>query len=134
MSERTNPSLTPEHILHLKNEIFSQWGQLPPEHQASAAHVLYGKVLDGEYREWLLSATQLLWQDKTEPLGKLLPIISVSRAQLAHANLTEGEIAQLSDADLQRITSDILGHFTNDVFWEEVEYLASATLAQKHGK
>ena len=134
MSERPNPSLAPEHILHLKNEIFSQWEQLPPEHQASAALVLFGKVLSGEYGEWLASATHLLWQDKQGPLGKLLPITGISQAHLTQANLTAEEIAQFTDDDLRRITSDMLDHYANDVFWEELEFVARKALAERRGK
>lgn len=127
MSERP----TPEHILHVKDAIFRQWEHLPPEHQASAALALFGKVLEGEYGDWLVSASQLLCQDRLEPVGRLLPISGLSRAHLAQANLSEEELAQLDEGDLRRIVRDMRDRYTNDVFWEELAYVASRVLDEK---
>jgi hypothetical protein len=47
------------------------------------------------------------------------------------AHLDEDEIAQFTDGDLRRITQEMIDHYANDVFWEEVEYLAHRTLDEK---
>jgi hypothetical protein len=47
MKEQPTPSQTPEHILQIKAELFNQWAQLPPDHQAATILVLFGKFLEG---------------------------------------------------------------------------------------
>ena len=131
MLERPIPQTDPEQLLQLKDSISEQWESLPPEHQASTALVLIGRVLDGEYGPWFLSAVETLWQDKVSLSGKFLPITPVSRAQLETANLTQDEINQLDESDLRHITHEIARHFANDVFWEELEYMARKTLDEK---
>ena len=134
MSERLTPQLDPEQLLQLKNSISEQWEQLPPEHQASTALVLMGKVLEGEYGLGLLSAVETLWQDTSSPQGKVLPIVPLSATQLEFANLTPDEIAQLDEDDLRHITYAMARHYANDVFWEELEFHARNTLAEKREK
>jgi hypothetical protein len=131
MNERPNPSLTPEHILRLKDETFSQWGQLPPEHQATMTLVMLKQLVEGEYGPWTLSAIELLWKEKSPLYSKTLPIPQISQADLTQTNLTDEEIAQLTDDDLKRITHDVSEHYANDVFWEEIEFIARLVLAEK---
>jgi hypothetical protein len=131
MNERADPPLTPEHILYLKNEIFSQWGQLPPEHQATVTLVMLRQLVEGEYGPWTLSAIELLWKEKSPLYSKTLPIPQISLADLTQTNLTAGEIAQLTEDDLRRITHDVSEHFANDLFWEEIEFIARLVLAEK---
>jgi hypothetical protein len=131
MNERPNPSLPPEQILHLKDEIFSQWGQLPPEHQATVTLVMLKQLVEGEYGSWTLSAIELLWKEKSPLFSKSLPIPLISLADLTQTNLTTEEIAQLTEDDLRRITHDVSAHFANDVFWEEIEFIARLVLAEK---
>jgi len=131
MNERPNPSLTPEHILHLKGEIFGQWEQLPPEHQATVTLVMLSRLVEGEYGPWMLSAIETLWKEKSPLYSKTLPIPQLSLADLTQTNLTAEEIAQLTEDDLRRITHDVSEHFANDVFWEETEFIAKLVLAEK---
>lgn len=131
MLERPTSQPDPEHLFQLKASISQQWEQLPPEHQASTALVLIGRVLEGEYGPWFLSAVETLWQDRVSPSGKFLPLTPISRAQLEVANLTPDEIVQLDENDLRHITHEIARHFANDVFWEELEYMARKTLEEK---
>jgi hypothetical protein len=131
MNERPNPSLTSEHILHLKGEIFSRWEQLPPEHQATVTLIMLSHLVEGEYGPWTLSAMEMLWKEKSPLYSKTLPIPQISQADLAQTNLTAEEIAQLSEDDLRRITHDVSEHFANDVFWEEIEFIARLVLAER---
>lgn len=129
--ERPEPSLTPEHILHLKNELISKWGQLPPEHQATMALVMFQQTLEGEYGMWLRSAVKVMDPQESESPFRFLPIVRITPSHLKHANLTEEEIAKLDDEDLRSISYSIVRHYTNDVFWEELEFLAREALEDK---
>lgn len=60
MSERATSPTSPEHLLQLKDNVLGQWGQLPPEHQASMLLVLYTQVTAGEYGPWLRSSIRTL--------------------------------------------------------------------------
>jgi hypothetical protein len=53
---------------------------------------------------------------------------------LANTGLADSEIAQLDDGDLRQIASDMLDHYTNDVFWEELEYVARSIMENKKKK
>lgn len=134
MNERPSSASDPEHWLQLKDSISNQWDQLPAEHQASMALVLFNRVLAGEYGPWLRSAVELIGkgEELTRPL--LLPIVDISRDQLELANLTQEEIAQLDETDLAHITHQIRRHYANDVFWDELEFVARLTLAEKRQK
>jgi len=134
MKERPDPSLTPEHILHLKNELISKWEQLPPEHQATMALVLFQQTLEGEYGLWLRSAVKAMDPQETESPFRFLPIVKITPSHLKHANLTEEETAQLDEEDLMFISHAIVRHYTNDVFWEELEFLARLTLSSRQEK
>lgn len=130
-SEKPTPSPVPEHLLQLKDGILGQWGQLPPEHQASMLLVLYTQVTAGEYGPWLRSSIRTLEQRETQGPFRFLPIVSLTPEHLEQASLTETEIARLTDEDLRYISYEIVRHFTNDVFWEELEFLARKTLDEK---
>ena len=128
MPERDQEVPSAERVLQLKDEISARWAQLPPEHQASMALTMLGQVCAGEYGGWLREAIDVL---HAPTVFKLLPITPLSPTHLAQANLTDTEIAQLNDDDLQQITHTMLDHFTNDVFWEELEFIARKTLDEK---
>ncbi len=51
---------TPDDLLSLKNNIVSQFQQLPPEHQASLGLVLAKGVLQGDMGEWFREALRLI--------------------------------------------------------------------------
>jgi hypothetical protein len=134
MSERPIPQPNPEHLLQLKDNILEHWAQLPPEHQASMALVLYSQVLAGEYGPWLRSSIEVMEQKETHGPYKFLPILRISPEHLAQTTLTEEEIGRLDDEDLRYISHQIVRHYTNDVFWEELEFVARSTLADKPGE
>ena len=131
MSERPNPQTTPEQLHQLKDGLFEQWGQLPPEHQASMALVLYTQVMAGEYGSWLRSSVKVMEQKETHGPYKFLPIVRISPAHFTQTDLTEEEIARLDEEDLRYISYEIVRHYTNDVFWEELEFLARKSLDEK---
>lgn len=131
MPERPSPPANSERLLRLKDSILDQWAQLPPEHQATMALVLVQQTLEGEYGPWLQSAVKLMGQPEPDRPLRLLPVVRLSPSHLAHANLTEEEIARLDDEDLRHISHEIVRHYTNDVFWEELEFLARKTLDDK---
>ena len=95
------------------------------------ALLLFQQTLEGEYGPWLRSAAQVMSQPEAESPFRFLPVVQISRAHLAQANLTETEINRLDDEDLMRISHGIVRHYTNDVFWEDLEFLARLTLAEK---
>ena len=134
MAEHEPVPSNPEHLLQLKDGILERWQQLPPEHQASLALVLVQQTLEGQYGPWLRSAVKVMEKPDTEGPFRFLPIVRISPSHLAQANLTEEEIARLDDEDLRYIGHEIVRHYTNDVFWEELEFVARLALAEKtHG-
>ena len=134
MKEHPSHQPNPEQLLQIKDTILERWAQLPPEHQASMALVLYTQVFAGEYGPWLRTSIDVLEQKQTHGPYKFLPILNISREHLAHTNLTEEEIARLDEDDMRHIGHEIVRHFTNDVFWEELEFVARSTLADKPGE
>ena len=131
MPENLVPAPPPEELLKRKGEILEHWGQLPPEHQATMTLVLFQQVLEGEYGPWLRSAVKIMTQQEPDEPFRFLPIIRISRSHLTQAGLTEAEIDQLNEEDVMNISHDIVRHYTNDVFWEELEFIARLRLAEK---
>lgn len=131
MSERPTTQPTPERLRQLKDGILENWQGLPPEHQATMTLVLLRRLVEGEYGPWTLSAIEMLWKEKSPLYSKSLPIPQLSYADLTHTNLTEEEIARLTEGDLRHITHEIAEHYANDVFWEELEFVARLVLAER---
>jgi hypothetical protein len=50
---------------------------------------------------------------------------------LKRVSLSEDQINQLTDEDLQRIAQQIEDHLVNDVFWDELEYAVLEVFAQR---
>lgn len=61
MTERPTP--TPAEILKMKEAIWRNWEQLPPEHRATITLVMVQTVENGEYGGWLMEALRLLSGD-----------------------------------------------------------------------
>lgn len=131
MAEQPLFPLSPQDLHRLKAGILEQWQQLPPEHQATIALVLIHHLVEGEYGPWTLAAIETLWKEKSPLYGKTLPITAITHADLKQTDLTESEMAQLTEDDLKRITHDVSEHYANDVFWEEVGFIARLVLAKK---
>lgn len=99
------------------------------------ALVLIQQTLEGEYGPWLRSAMRALEKRRgTDNPFKFLPIVRITQSHLRHASLTEEEIAQLDDEDLMQISHQIVRHYSQDVFWDELEFLARLTLAEKRSR
>lgn len=132
MTEHEPQPPAPEDVLRIKDDITQRWRQLPSEHQATMVLVLFQQTLEGDYGPWLRSAMRVLEKQDTDSPFRFLPVVRITKSHLHHASLTEDEIAQLDDEDLMQISHQIVRHYTNDVFWEELEFLARLTLAEKH--
>lgn len=131
MTEHEPPSASPEDILRIKDEITQRWRHLPSEHQATMALVMLQQTLEGDFGSWLRSALRALEKQYTDSPFRFLPVVRIAKSHLRHASLTEDEIAQLDEEDLMQISHQIVRHYTTDVFWEELEFLARLTLAEK---
>lgn len=131
MNEQPSFQPSPEHLLQLKDGIIDRWGQLPAEHQATLMLVLFQQTLEGEYGPWVRSAVRLLGQQEADEPFRFLPVVNISPSHLVHANLTEEEVSRLDAEDLKRISHEIVRHYTNDVFWEELEFISRLVLAEK---
>ena len=134
MTEHDHGSPTPGELLQLKDAITQRWRQLPPEHQATMTLVLFQQTLEGEYGLWLRSAFRMMDRRDVESPFRFLPVVQITRTHLVHTELAEEEIGQLDDEDLMFISQEIVRHYTNDVFWEELEFLARLTLAEKSSR
>lgn len=134
MPERESHTPSPEDLLHFKDEITRHWRQLPPEHQATMTLVLFQETLEGEYGSWLRSAVRVIDHPESDSPFRFLPIVRITKAHLDQANLSADEIARLDDEDLMSISHDIVRHYTNDVFWEELEFLVRKTLDEKQSE
>ncbi len=114
--------LPPENILHLKDELLSLWQQLPTEHQATFALLLFNEVQQSEWGEWLTEAVGELQKDRKQELAKqAYPVISISRAGLDQI-FSQEEVAQFSDDDVELIAQSIGTSLNlNPGFWNTVE-------------
>jgi hypothetical protein len=77
MTTETEPPSS-EQILHLKADLIERWQQLPVEHQASLAVVLFDSVLKSEYSLWFVEAMALKieqvargWHDENQSTPRL---------------------------------------------------------------
>ncbi len=131
MAEHEPAPPDPERLLQLKDDILERWQQLPAEHQATIALVLFQQTLEGEYGPWLRSAVKVIEPRDSEGPFRFLPVVRIARSHLAQANLTEEEVAQLDEEDLRYLSHEIARHYTNNVFWEELAFLARKTLGEK---
>lgn len=134
MSERPTSQPDPEHLLELKDSISEHWQQLPPEHQASMMLVFVSQMLEGEYGAWLLGALDVLGQHSVRRPVQVLPIPPLTHSHLELAHLSEDEAAQFTALDLRRISHNMMEHYANDLFWEELEFHARQMLEQKRQK
>ncbi|SRR5581483_6010555 len=121
----------PEQILKLKDEVLERFQQLPIAHQATFALVLLDKVMQGEYGLWMREAIDLRFPKVGSTPDKLVPLVRVAQDDLQQVNLTEAEIAQLTEEDLHHIAQAIRDHFVEDVFWQELEFHARGLLNKK---
>jgi len=69
--EPGEPLNEPEALLHLKEQLFDAWHQLPGEHQATIALALVDDVMAGEQGPWMREAIALQWPPHANPLVEL---------------------------------------------------------------
>jgi hypothetical protein len=67
----------------------------------------------------------------SKEFGRIFTVTSISRADLERVSLSEEQISQLTDEDLERIAQQIEDHLVNDVFWDELEYAVLEVMTQK---
>ncbi len=113
-----------ETLLTLKEDILIRFHQLPSEHQASLSVVLIRDVMKGEWGAWLKDAFT-----RQHLNTALFPV--VQRDNLKALDLSAAEIAQIADADLAAIAQRMQEHYTEDVFWDELNYRVEQLLEQK---
>ena len=139
-AERTQPEteinqgqLPPENIHHLKGELLSHWQQLPTEHQATIALLLFNEVQQGEWGEWLTEAVGMLPKNREEePTPQSYPVISISRAGLGQI-FSQEEVAELRDNEVQLIAQSIGTSLNlNPSFWHTVEATGRLLLESRH--
>jgi hypothetical protein len=121
--------LTTEEILYFKEQLLNFWRQLPSEHQASIVLLLTNEVLTGQWGTWLREAIALRWPIETPEQSVLR--FGISREDLKQVHLSEQEISQLTDEDLKTIAYLMAEHYLNDVFWDDLSYIAEGILAKK---
>jgi len=60
-AETPQPCIVVEALHDLKKNIMAAWDQLPSEHKATMALVLFGSVMEGEWGPWVREAADTLW-------------------------------------------------------------------------
>jgi hypothetical protein len=128
--QKERPS--PEQILSHKDELIAHWKTLPPEHQATVALTLVEEVINGDWGTWLREALTLAAFPPTEaPTHELLVRFWVTRNDLRAAQVSEAELAQLTDDDLAILGRTMRDHFIFDVFHQELGYVTEVYLNGK---
>jgi hypothetical protein len=89
--------------------------------------------MSSQYMSEFREAIDTRWPVKPKSLHATFALVSLSHDDLRRAHLDEAELAQLSDDDLVEIAGTVRNHFVQDVFWEEVEYVARTMLEQREG-
>jgi hypothetical protein len=131
MSEQPEQSPESEHLLQLKDDILSQWGKLPAEHQASMALVLIGTVMAGEGGDWLREAIELRWPMEQEASAESFPVVSIGRADLEKVGLSSEQAAQLTDDDMRGIAAAMEHYYRLGAFWLDLEQVAHEAWEEK---
>jgi hypothetical protein len=122
---------TPEAILRLKDAILTGFRALPAEHQATMGLVILNAIIEGEWGEWMKEAIATRWPAELVRDRCAFPITSLSREDLRQVNLSDDELAQLTDDDLQQIARMMEDHYVKDWFWDELEFNARKVLEKK---
>ena len=116
-----------EQLTMLKDDILQRFEALPPEHQATMGLVMVKDMMQGEWGTWFIQALNRIYV----PLG---PFPTVDRSELALANFTQEEIAELSDADMTTINRRMRDHYVSDLFWDELRFHTEHVLVSNHAE
>jgi hypothetical protein len=92
---------------------------------------LLDEVMSSQYASAFREAIDTRWPVKPKSLHATFALVSLDHEDLQRAHLDEAEMAELSDDDLMEIAGTVRNHFVQDVFWDEVEYVARAMLEQR---
>lgn len=112
------PGIDPEAIVGLKEELDAIWVQLPAEHQASMALVLFDVVQGSEWGPWLREGLEQRLLLDTAQQDKTISVVSINAAYLKRAGLSDDEIAQLGKRGIQMLADEIGDIFEVDhSFW-----------------
>ncbi len=70
MTEHGRPTPDPKELHRIKDELVRLWEQLPAEHQATMALVLFDRLMQTEMGAWLKEAVAIKWnaEDDVESL------------------------------------------------------------------
>jgi hypothetical protein len=120
-----------EIVTEIKDSILTQWQKLPISEQKETALDLLDEVMTSQYVSEFKEAIDTRWPVKPKSLHATFALVSPDSDDLRRAHLDEAELAQLSDDDLVDIARGVRNHFVQDVFWDEVEYMARAMLEQR---
>lgn len=121
--------LKPEELLEAKDRVLKHWRSLPPEHQATLLLVLFQEVMGRDMAGWAINALFTLYLQNEERGKRVLPL--VSHAHLKRLNITNEELASLTDDDLATIAQRMQGHYEQDWFWAELEFHTEQVLQEK---
>jgi len=129
---------TPEELLQTKDRVLEQWRLLPAEHQATMLLVLLKSIDNADMSAWTRNAIATLYPlpEQTQPI---VSVSLVTREKLAQLDITEHELATLTDEDLNAIAGRIetaLSHedFWNEVFHQALEFHTEQVLLAKRSK
>jgi hypothetical protein len=120
-----------EIVTEIKGSILTQWQKLPISEQKETALDLLDEVMTSQYVSAFREAVDSRWPGKPKSLHATFALVSLDHDDLQRAHLDEAEITQLNDDDLVEIARTVRNHFVQDVFWDEVEYVARAMLEQR---
>jgi hypothetical protein len=120
-----------EIVTKIKDSILTQWQKLPVSEQKETALDLLDEIMSSQYMPEFREAVDTRWPVKPKSLHTTFALVSLDHDDLQRAHLDEAKLAQLSDDDLVEIAGTVRNHFVQDVFWDEVEYVARATLEYK---
>jgi hypothetical protein len=127
-----SPELQPthtdsEHYTLLQADMLKLWEQLPPYQQAEMVVML----VESKLKE---SGIRLTWQVESVDEERSFVVTSLNREDLARTDLTEAQIALLSDDDLAHIASKLEDNYVELMFWEDLEAAACTVLQVKYGQ
>jgi hypothetical protein len=120
-----------EIVTKIKDTILTQWRKLPVLEQKETALELLDEVMTSQYVSAFREAIDTRWPVKPKSLHATFALVRLDHEDLQRAHLDEAELAELSDDDLMEIAGTVRNHFVQDVFWDEVEYVARAMLEQR---
>jgi hypothetical protein len=118
-------------VTKIKDSILTQWQKLPASEQRETALDLLDEVMTSQYVSEFREAIDTRWPVEPKSLHATFALVSLDSDDLQRAHLDEAEITQLTDDDLVDIARGVRNHFVQDVFWDEVEYVARTMFEQK---